>query len=96
MAHVEVPARHRIFRSAKEDVAGGLHGPLSFDDAPPRVPVEFWPEAFEYGFSGLLELKEQGRAVAAGEQAHGAEHAHASDPDDLKGGVFERISLEQA
>jgi hypothetical protein len=96
MAHVEVPARHRIFRPAEEDVARGLHGPLPFDDAPPRVPVEFWPEAFEYRFSGLLELKEQWRAVAAREQAHGAKRAHASDPDDLKGGVFERVSLKQA
>jgi hypothetical protein len=49
------------------------------------------PEAFEYGFSGLLELKEQWRTVAAREQAHGAERAHASDPDDLKSGVFERV-----
>jgi len=59
------------------------------------VPIALWPEAFEHGFLGFLELKKHRGTVAAHEQADGAERAHAPDPDSLERSILERVSLEQ-
>src|SRR4051812_24806627 len=95
LAHVEVPLGSRVLRPSQKDVARRLHDMLAFDAPLARVTLEFSPEAFEHGCSRLLDLKEEGSAVAAREQADRAERANASDPDRLERYVIERVAIEQ-
>src|SRR5260370_2229322 len=57
--------------------------------------LEFRPEALEDGFFRFFDLKEQRSAIAAHEQADGAERTDASHPDDFEGDVLERVALEE-
>ena len=56
---------------------------------------EFPPQTLEHGFSRFFDLKEQGSAVAAHEQADGTESPHASNADDFERDVLERVSLDE-
>ena len=68
---------------------------LTFDDPLARVTIEFSSEAFQYGCSRFLDLKEQRSAVAAREQTDRAERANASDADRFERNVIERVAIEQ-
>src|SRR5262249_28055379 len=69
---------------------------LTFDDSTAGMTVEFGPEAFEHRFSRFFDLKEQGSAVPAREQADRTERAHAADSNRLEGYVTQRVPIEQA
>src|SRR6516164_1453048 len=58
--------------------------------------LEFRPEALEDGFPRFFDLEKQRSAVAAHEQADGAEGTDASHPDNLEGHVLERVALDEA
>src|SRR5713226_10216082 len=81
LAHVKMSGRRAILRPTQEDIACGLHGPLTFDDPLARVTFEFRPKALQDGFRGFLDLKKQWGSVAAHEQADGAERTDAPDAD---------------
>src|SRR5439155_6653777 len=72
LTHVEMAARHAILRPAQEHVAGRLYHALAFDDPLTGVAFESRSKALEHGFARLLDLEEQGSAVAAHEQTHEA------------------------
>src|SRR5262249_51512516 len=96
LPHVEMSLRRVVLRPTEEDIACRLHGALAFDHALARVILEFRPEALEDGFSRFFDLKKQRSAVAAREQADGAESTDASHPDNFEGHVLERVALDEA
>ena len=82
---------------AEEDVAGGLHQPLSGDD-PLAVVVKLarLEELLEHRGLGLLELQEQRvLAVAAEQQRDPGARADAPDADDLARDV-DQLELARA
>src|SRR5215471_12324538 len=58
--------------------------------------LEFRPEALEDRFPRFFDLKKERRAVAANEQADGAEGTDASHPDNFEGHILERVALDEA
>src|ERR671931_2535095 len=82
---------------AEEDVAGGLHEPLSGDDALAVIRELAGPEeGLEPRGLGFLDLQEKRiLVVAAQQQGDPRAGADASDPDDLAGEVVQLELLEQ-
>src|SRR6185436_11342747 len=64
-AHIELPARGRVFGPAQEEVARCLHHTLALDYSLALMALEFRSEPLDHGFAGFLDLQEQRRAVAA-------------------------------
>ena len=100
LAHVEVAAAAvgaDIGAPAEEDVAGGLHQPLSLDH-PPAVVAKAATSGVRLEHRGLcfLGLEEQWVAfVAAGEKDDPGAGPDAADADDLVGQVAELVALQQ-
>src|SRR5262249_26023903 len=84
-----------VLRPTEADIARRLHGALTSHPARARVPPEFRPEALKHGFPRFFDLKKQRSAVAAHEQADGAEGTDASHPDNFEGDVLERVALDE-
>ena len=87
----------RLAQPSEEDVARGLHQPLSLDHSLPLVG-ELGPagEALEYGRRRLLCLEEQRIArVGSDQQDYPAARSHASYADDLACEVGIPIVLQQ-
>src|SRR5918994_2135550 len=96
LAPVEV-APFRAAKPAEEDVARGLHQPLSGHDAVSVVFVGVCRNvALKHRGSRLLDLEEQGVVlVATFEQYYVGPGAHAADANDLPRRVHEVVPLEQ-
>src|SRR4051812_25882007 len=101
LADVEVPRaaleRLRVANPAEENVARGLHQPLTLDDALPVVRVAALPEhRLEDRRACLLHLeKERIRGVTPEQQHDPATSADAPDPDHLPREVDVPEALEQ-
>src|SRR4051794_40122129 len=99
LADVEVPVPavdpDRV-DPAEEDVADGLHQPLSDHDALPAVAVlARADELLEHRGPGLLRLQEERAAVVLEHQDHPRARAHAADTDDLPGDVHQVVAVQQ-
>ena len=82
---------------AEEQVAGGLHQPLSLHHPLAVVGLRARAQVrLEHGAIGLLHLQEQWVvAVAADEQGDPAARADAADTDHLAGHVDDPVPVEQ-
>ena len=86
----------RALRPPEEHVAGGLHEPVAVDDALAVVGEDARAGVrLQHRGARLLDLEEEGVALAGHEEEHPAGGADAADPHHLDGGVAELVAVEQ-
>ncbi len=96
LADIAVLVAAVLLRPAQEDIALALHDALAGDHALALIGVEAWRgERRQDRLLRLLELQQQRRIVAGGEQADGTERTDAADPHHLERNVGQAIAIEQ-
>ena len=95
LAHIEISSPTAM-RPAKENIAGGLHQPLTRDDPLPVILVlTFARIGLEHGGTRFLELQQQGVILRREKQAHKTVGADAADAHRFDGDVFEAIAVKK-
>ena len=94
---VQLAVNVRGTEPAKEDVAGGLDGPLALHDALAIVAEAAGAHVlFQGGGTSLLDLQDQRvGGVLADEHDHPAACADAADAHDLAGNVHDLVAAQQ-
>jgi hypothetical protein len=89
LAHTEM-SNQAAMRPARKIIAGGLHQPLTRDDAMAVILVlTFARIRLKNGGTCLLDLQQQGVIFRGEEQPHKTVRADATDADRLDGNVFQ-------